>query len=51
MIMNNENKNLSRNRNRRIERKNKMNYDMKLILNKIKSEKKRNLKTMKKLNN
>ena len=37
----NENKMLSRNRKRRIERRNKINGDMKLILNKIKSEKKK----------
>ena len=42
MIINNENKKLSRNRKRRIERKNKMNDDMKLLLNKIKSKKKKN---------
>ena len=40
MIMNNENKNLSRNTKRRIHRRNKINDDMKLLLNKIKSEKK-----------
>ena len=40
MIMNNENKRLSRNRKRRIERKNKMHDNMKLLLNKIKTEKK-----------
>ena len=37
----NENKKLSRSRRRRIERKNKIIDDMKLILNKIKSEKKK----------
>ena len=41
MIINNENKKLSRNRKRRIEQKNKINNDMKLLLNKIKSEKKK----------
>ena len=41
MIINNENNKLSRNRKRRIERKNKINNDMKLLLNKIKSEKKK----------
>ena len=41
MIMDNENKKLSRNRRRRIERRNKMSDDMKLLLNKIKSEKKK----------
>ena len=40
MIINNENKKLSRNRKRRIERKSKIDNNMKLILNKIKSEKK-----------
>ena len=40
MIINNETKNLSRNRKRRFERKNKISNDMKLLLNKIKSEKK-----------
>ena len=35
----NENKKLSRNRKRRINRRNKLNDDMKLLLNKIKSEK------------
>ena len=41
MIMNDENKKLSRNRKRRIERKIKMDDRMKLLLNKIKSEKKK----------
>ena len=41
VIMNKENKKLSRNRKRRIERKNKMGDDMKLLLNKIKSEKRK----------
>ena len=41
MIMYNENIKLSRNRKRRIERKNKITDDMKLLLNKIKSEKKK----------
>ena len=41
MIINNENKKLSRNRKRRIQRKNKINDDMKLLLNKIKSEKRK----------
>ena len=36
----NENKMLSRSRKRRIERKNKMNKDMKIFINKIKTEKK-----------
>ena len=38
MINDNKNKKLSRKRRRRIERRNKINDDMKLILNKIKSE-------------
>ena len=44
MIINNENKKLSRNRKRRIQRKNKINDDMKLLLNKIKTEKKKKKK-------
>ena len=40
MIMNNENTKLSRNRKRRIERKIKMNDNLKLLLNKFKCEKK-----------
>ena len=40
MIIDNENKKLSRNRKRRIDRRNKIMDDMKLILNKMKSEKK-----------
>ena len=35
MINNKENKKLSRNRKRRIERRNKISNDMKLLLNKI----------------
>ena len=49
MIMDNENKKLSRNRRRRIERKNKMSDDMKLLLNKIKSEKKKKYKNFNKI--
>ena len=52
MITINENKKLSRNRKRRIERKNKLNDDMKVLINKIKSEKKkknRNLDKIKQL--
>ena len=41
MIINNENKKLSRNKKRRIDRRNKINNDMKILLNKIKSEKKK----------
>ena len=51
MIVNNETKNLSRNRKRRIERKNKMSADMKLLLNEIKSEKRKKIEIMKKSNN
>ena len=43
MTINNENKKLSRNRKRRIDRRNKCNDDMKLLLNKIKSEKKKKI--------
>ena len=49
MIINNETKKLSRNRKRRIERKNKMSDDMKLLLNKIKSEKKKKNKNFDKI--
>ena len=50
MIMNNENKKLSRNRKRRIERRIKMDSRMKLLLNKIKAEKKkRNIDKIKQL--
>ena len=51
LIINNDNKKLSRNQKRRIERKNKLNDDMKLLLNKIKNEKKKKIKIMIKLNN
>ena len=44
MIIYNENKKLSRNRKRRFDRKNKISDDMKLLLNKIKSEKKKKKK-------
>ena len=50
MINNNETKKLSRNRKRRINRKNKLSSDMKLLLNEIKSEK-RKIKNLLKLNN
>ena len=49
MIINNEKKKLSRNRKRRIKRKSKMNDDMKLLLNKIKSEKKTKNKNLDKI--
>ena len=51
MIINNENRKLSRNTKRRIIHRNRINDDMKLSLNKIKSEKKRKIKIMIKLNN
>ena len=41
LIIDNENKKLSRNTKRRINRRNKVSDDMKLLLNKIKSEKKK----------
>ena len=41
MIINNETKKVSRNRKRRIDRKNKINNDMKLLSNKIKSAKRK----------
>ena len=46
MIMNNENKKLSRDRRRRIDRRNKTNDDMKLILKIIKTEKKKKNKSL-----
>ena len=50
MILNNENIKLSRNRKRRIDQKIRMNSDMKLLLNKIKTGKKwRNLVKVKQL--
>ena len=48
-MTNNENKTLSRNRKRRIEQRNKINDDMKLLLNKIKSEKKNKNKNFDKI--
>ena len=47
--MNNENQKLSRNRKRRIERKNKMDNNIKLLLNKIKSEKRKRNKDFDKI--
>ena len=41
VIIDNENKRLSRNRKRRIDRRIKINNDMKLLINKIKTEKKK----------
>ena len=49
LIIDNENKKLSRNRKRRIIRRNKMNGDMKLLLKKIKSEKKKKNKNFDKI--
>ena len=49
LIIDNENKKLSRNRKRRIERKNKLNDDVKLLINKIKSEKKKKNKNLDKI--
>ena len=46
MIMDNENKKLSRNTKKRIRRRLQMNDDKKLILNKIKTEKKRKMKIL-----
>ena len=43
MIMNKENKKLSRSRKRRSERKNKLNDDMKLLLVKTESERKKQI--------
>ena len=50
MMTINENKMLSTNTKRIIERRKKINDDMKLLLNKIKSEKKKKIKIIKKLN-
>ena len=49
MIINNETKKLSRNRKRRIARKLNMGDDMKSILNKIKSEKKKKNRNLDKI--
>ena len=51
MVMNKENKKLSRNRKRRIERKIKMDAKMKSLLNKIKSERKNKNKNIDKIKN
>ena len=51
MIINKENKKLSRSGKRRIERKNKNDDKMKLIFKKNKTEKKRKIKVLMKLNN
>ena len=50
MIINNENKKLSRNTKRRLERRNKINDDMKLLFNKINSDKKMKHKSFDKIN-
>ena len=49
MVIVDENKKLSRNRKRRIERRNRKNDDIKLLLKKIKSEKKKNHKSFDKI--
>ena len=49
MIMDNETKKLSRNRRRRIERKKNFSDDMKILLNKIKSEKRKEYKNFNKI--
>ena len=49
MIIINENKKLSRNRKRRINRRLNMNDDMKLLLNIIKLEKKKKIKNLDKI--
>ena len=49
MIMNNEIKKLSRNRKKRIDRRNKINDEMKLLLNKIKTKKKKKNKNLDKI--
>ena len=49
MTINNDNKKLSRNRKRRIERKSKIDNNMKLLLNKIKTEKKKRIKNLDKI--
>ena len=49
MIINNENKKLSRNTKRRIERKSKIDNNMKLLINKIKTEKKKKNKNLDKI--
>ena len=51
MIINNENKKLSLNRKRRIERNIKTDNDMKSLLKKIKSEKKKKNKNLDKIKN
>ena len=49
--MNNENKNLLRNRKRRIERRSKNDNNMESLLNKNKSEKRKRNKTLDEINN
>ena len=49
VIINDENEKLSRNRKRRYERKSKMRDDMKIFLNKIRSEKRKRNKNLDKI--
>ena len=49
LIIYNENKELSRNKKRKIERRNRMNDDIKLLLNKIKTQKKKKYKNDEKI--
>ena len=51
MMTINDNKLLPRNRKRRIEQRNKINDDMKILLNEIKSERKKIIKILIKINN
>ena len=51
MIIDNENKKLSKNRKRRITGRLNLNIDMKLLLNKIKSEKKKKNKNLDEIKN
>ena len=47
--MNNENKKISKNRGRRIQRKIKMDSNIKLLLNRVKTEKKKKIKKFDKM--
>ena len=49
LIIDNENKKLSRNQKKRIDRRNKLDNDMKTLLNKIKNEKKKKYKNLDKI--
>ena len=51
MIINNKNRKLSRNSKQRIERRNKMDVNMKSLLNKIKCETKKKIKKFDKIKN